>query len=217
MSKEPDSNKEKGKKQKVPSPRTPPRKVKVAFAQIRQFFNYTDFPLMKKLLHQWLLAGIEDQHEWTHEETVDLIYKMEFLIDLVDALWVLHKANLNYTPEDTYFRDNKDLMVPLFSSQVEHDMLYKSYCETDFFTPELSKEETQNPFLVVHAFFKDRRPNDIYWKLHRWRDTALTNPWEYNAMNKVEMTQFYEEIDRLVEAAFIINEIQQLREEQKDE
>lgn len=217
MSKEPDSGKETGTKSVAPSPKKSTRKLKAAYAQIRMFFTYTEFPLMKELLHQWLLAGIENQHKWEHEDTVDLIYKTESLIDLVNSLWVLYKAELSYNEEDTSIRDNDDFLVPRFSSQVLDDLRYKPYNEIDFYTQELNKKEEENPFIVLQSIFKESRPSNIHWKIQHWRDTAMTNPWEYHAMDKVEMTKLHKDIDRLVEAAFIINEIELLREEFKDE
>ncbi|QEC51963.1 hypothetical protein EDD80_11819 [Anseongella ginsenosidimutans] len=172
---------------------------------------------MKKLLHQWLLAGIEDQHQWKHEHTVDLIYKMEFLMELISALWVLYKAGINYTGEDIIIRDNGKASEIKFSSQVFRNIRFKCYDEVDFYTLELSREEENNPFLVTREIF-DRNPlKEINHMLLHWRDTAMTDPWNYAAMDKVEMAALYADMDRLVEAAFIINEVQLLREEQEDE
>src|SRR5690606_33630214 len=110
-----------------------------------------------------------------------------------------------------------DLLVPRFSSQVQDDLRYKPYNETDFYTHELSKKERENPFVVLQSIFKELKPNDMHWKIQHWRDTAMTNPWEYHAMDNTEMSRLHNDIDRLVEAAFIINEIELLREELKDE
>lgn len=199
------------------SPDKPTRKVKAAYQQIREFFTCTDFPSMKKLLHQWLLAGIENQHEWKHEDTVNLIYKMEFLMELTGALWVLYKAGINYTTDDIIIRDNDRASERRFSSRVDWYIRFQHYDETDFFTHELSKEEEENPFLVTRELFGRLSLRKLRQFLQHWRDTALTDPWNYAAMDKVEMTALYTDIDRMVEAAFIINEVQLLGEEQKDE
>lgn len=183
------------------------------FLVIDLFFVYHKLPEIRKQLHQYLIAGMKDQHKWKYKKVVDLIYTFQDVERLMEALWLLHKAGTNCAEGESTVRDGLHGLDINWSSAVQNELKFSDSDESDFYTNTLSQAEQANPYSVIHELFEWHDLDTVKSKISFWCHTALTNPWEYPSMDKVEMADIYQRLSKVVEAAFVLNEIQQLQKE----
>lgn len=177
------------------------------YPTIEDFFHFNTLPELKKSLHEWLIAGIEDQHKWKYKKLIKLIHGFSDLKTLMDALWVIHQKGTSFDNDEGSIRYGDETIGDWWSPRVRDRLRYGNFDESDFYTLQLSRAENLNPYTVIHDLFKKICLLELKQKLSWWFHTALTNPWEYNAMDKEEMAGLYQTVDKVVEAAFVINEL----------
>ena len=85
-------------------------------------------------------------------------------------------------------------------------MLFNDFPKSELKPRKLSKEEIENPYQVIHAFFDYAHLPQI--REHLWEWLKLTVSGNYNKESCRERTNllyFYEKIEQLVEAVHIIH------------
>ncbi|MBB6610479.1 hypothetical protein H7F15_05485 [Pontibacter sp. Tf4] len=184
---------------------------KLRIQVVTLFFLSHKLPAIRKQLLRYLIAGIKDQHKWKYKKVVDLLYTFQDVERLMEALWLLHKSGVTYTEADSAGRYGPHALDIHWSAAVENELAFSDYDETDFYTNNLSQAEERNPYLVINVLFESQDLDAVKSKISFWCHTALTNPWEYQAMDKVEMADIYQRVNKIVEAAFVLNEIQLLK------
>jgi hypothetical protein len=175
------------------------------------FFLNHKLPAIRKQLLRYLIAGIKDQHKWKYKKVVDLVYTFQDVERLMEALWLLHQSGVSCTEADSAGRYGTHALDINWSSAVENELEFSDYNETDFYTNNLSQAEERNPYLVINELFEWQDLDTVKSKISFWCHTALTNLWEYASMDKAEMADIYQRVNKVVEAAFVLNEIQLLK------
>jgi len=179
---------------------------------VKDFYFSNMLPDFKKLLQQWLLAGIEDEHKWEYPKLLQLIHGFDDMIQLVEALFLINKKGITAAQVKSDIRKNgNDPIYTRWSAMVLDRLTWNDLDESEFYTTLLSGEEEANPYLVVKAAFDSYSLPELRANLKFWFHTAITNPWEYTAMDNVEMVKLYNLMNRLVEAGFVINELHLLQ------
>ena len=180
---------------------------------LEAFFIKESLPEFRKLLHKALIAGMEDQYAWEYPDVVEFMYSFDSLTVLMEGLWLLHTAGTTITPEESKRREAPRKGDVIWSSAVQNTFKFDDYDESQFYTNKLNMEEERNPYLVISELFAWKDLGALKSELDFWCHTAVTNPWNYNAMDKEEMAALYKRMERVVEAAFVLNEIYQLKKE----
>ena len=148
---------------------------------------------------------------------MELVHGFADIEILVEALWLIYQAGTTYKNDESSIRYLDESMDIYWSRQVRGRLKRLDYDDVDFYTNLLTKKEEANPYLVVHALFKKVSLSELKSKLRFWFQTALTNPWEYAAMDKAEMADIYQTMNKVIEAVFVINELHQLNKELQED
>ena len=71
---------------------------------------------------------------------------------------------------------------------------------------QLSNEEINNPLLVINEFFTFNRLHECREELRNWFYSALAEHSITETGNPATLFSFYERVEKLIEAAYIIKE-----------
>lgn len=178
---------------------------------IEEVFCTTNFPKWKKQLERWLVAAVKDQYKWEYHRLVQLVFGFEDLERLLEALWVIYKCGREYSQEVS--SREQAIKAGIWSAEVKWLLEHGGYHDADFLPTVLDRDEEENPYLLVHRIFRRQKLNKLKKELHLWRNTALTNPWEYVTMHRRKVISIHSTILQLIEGAFFINEVYRLSQE----
>lgn len=86
-------------------------------------------------------------------------------------------------------------------------MSTKGYHQIEYATHKLSKEEIEDPFLVLHEFFQFVHLPEIRQELWQWLKLTVCEGFhEQSCIDKSNLIYVYERVDKLMEAIHIINQ-----------
>lgn len=86
-------------------------------------------------------------------------------------------------------------------------MSNNGYPRIVYTTHKLSKEEIEDPFLVLHEFFTFVHLPDIRQELLEWLKLTVCGSYhKQSCIEKGNLIYLYEQVDKLMEAVHIINQ-----------
>ncbi len=165
------------------------------------FFTSYPYPQLKSTLLKWLLAALDSRRRWKRKKLADLLSDFHALGLLMEALWLL-RAQAGTEVGGTTAADPPTRWSPTVLDQ----MRWYGYQEGDYRAEHLSEREAAFPEQVIVRFFTHRDLWTAKDGLTQWSYRVFAHPLLYTAIEKRELLALYRDVERLLEAAFLVNE-----------
>lgn len=189
-----------------------PTEVADPYLVLHEFFSGSKYmPRYRKRLKKWFLAALNDKKKWKRDSLIRCIYCFEDIGRLLEALWLISKTGDLFSPEDFELRkDEED--GDLWTDDIFMQIASKRYDEMAFHPEFLTMEEEEEPYEVIRNYFKGQDLFEAKKDISFWCSTAVADHYEYVILDRKSLVHVYEQTCRIIEAAFIIVEVRNLKE-----
>lgn len=191
-----------------------PAQVADPYLMLTDFFSRSNYlPVYRKRLKRWFLAALSGEHKWKRNALVRCLYTFENVGRLMEALWLINVNGDSFSQEDIALRQDEE-EGDVWTEDITEQLLKGNFGQMAFHPEFITMEEEEDPYGVIQNFFKGQDLFEAKQTLEFWFQAAVENHDEYHAKDRHSLVHVFEQTNRIIEAAFIITEVRQLRQGQ---
>lgn len=162
---------------------------------VHDFFSHSWLPNHLKMLKRWRNDAALESEKSKKCSPAYLVYHYELTIKLIEAAWLLKNHKLSRLD----FDDKQESDIAKWYIKTERKKL-RDYPEN------LSIREIVKPSSVLKKMFSFYKLDGYKKILHTWLHNALSSSFIEESLSKSEVITVYEQLVKLFEATWLINE-----------
>lgn len=162
---------------------------------VNDFFSASWLPDHLIMLKQWRDYAAFETEETRNYSSASLLYDHDLTIKLLEAAWLLKHKKLGRVDID----DEKEIDIAKWYIKSERRKL-RNYPQ------HLNIREIIRPSSVLKQMFKIHKLDDYRKILNLWLYAALSSSFMEESLTKGEVIIIYEQLIKLFEALWLINE-----------